>query len=317
MAEPSWPEADAAVVTPAPSTWPASRWFCALCADSRSCVSVACSGLHDATCASSLRHHAHDGVAAHGSAQSRFRGISMVPASRPRRSDTLVHLWDTRSGQRLQEVRRARVEAAECRDRVQPRQPLHARIVRPAAPSISSASASWSRRAAAAAAAAAEPPPAARRAGNPQRLAPPPAAAHCPGALRLAVRRRATAAAAERGRCSPPSADAAQVADADDIQSEWSFARGRDSPARREERRDDLRLRRGYKGPRSWSSPPTGTFFKCRFDPVNGGECTREGRKFSCRRMTSHGPSLRRRTSVGGGRVVGTRELYPSSSTVF
>ena len=83
------------------------RGLCALCADSRSCV-LACSGLQKGHVRIELFDITRTTlVAAHESTLSclalNLDGTRLATASQ---RGTLVRLWDTRSGQRLQEVRR-------------------------------------------------------------------------------------------------------------------------------------------------------------------------------------------------------------------
>ena len=251
------------------------RGLCALCADSRSCV-LACSGLQKGHVRIELFDITRTTlVAAHESTLSclalNLDGTRLATASQ---RGTLVRLWDTRSGQRLQEVRRG-AEAAEIQSIAFSHDNLFM-LVSSDHGTIHLFRLGESEPAAAAAAAAAEPPPGDAR--------PPPSTASSAaggGAPSSSPFGSPSDVAPGGGGENPRSMFAAlgsmlpKSLTPTYIQSEWSFAQFR-LPGSEKEPTRAICAFGADKTPTFMVVSSDGTFFKCRFDPVNGGECTRE-----------------------------------------
>ena len=230
------------------------KGLCALCADSRSTV-LACPGLQKGH----LRVELFDLpkstlIAAHESALSCLAlnqsGTRLATASE---RGTLVRVWDTRTGQRLAELRRG-AESAEiqslsfnldstCLLVSSDHGTVHIfKLVADGSPTEAEAEA-----AAAAAAAAAASPTAAAAAEN----------GNARSSFSFLQRLLPTALTPTY------------------IQSQWSFAQFR-LPGSDKQLTRAISAFGGSERSTFLVVCADGTFFKCRFDPVRGGECTRE-----------------------------------------
>ena len=288
------------------------RGLCALCADSRSCV-LACSGLQKGHVRIELFDITRTTlVAAHESTLSclalNLDGTRLATASQ---RGTLVRLWDTRSGQRLQEAGRG-AEAAEIQSIAFSHDNLFMLVSSDHGTIHLFRLGELEPAAAAAAAAAAEPPPGDAR--------PPPSTRAARRrrrrrtvvvALWLAVRRRARRRRRESAvDVRRPRQYAAQVADADVHPVGGSFAQFRLPGSEKEPTRGSAPSALTRR-PRSWSSPPTGPSSSAASTRSTAASArARTGRNFSCRRMTSRGDFTTDFTSYSS-RVVGIPGALP------